>query len=354
MSNGMFARRDLLKASIALAAAALRPAPLKAAGESVRVDPDLIAAAHKEGAVAFYTAMDIPVAENLAKMFQATYPGVAVHVKRSGAERVFQRIGEEEAVHLHEVDVVCSTDAAHFVGWKRDGLLAPYLPDQAAKHLPPEQRDPDGMYASVFAVLSPLGFNTNLIKPEDAPKSFTDLLDPKWKGRIVKADPNYSGIILTATFELMRHVGWSYFEGLAQQNPMKVNSALDPPKRLASGASALQADGAEGSLLLLKDQKAPIEVVYPSEGTPLVAAQSAVFLSAPHPNAARLFQSFLFSVEAQQLLVERYDLRSFHALVREKPGRKPLSEIKAMIADPVSLWAQREHIISRYNSIFRP
>ena len=94
----------------------------------------------KEDTVAFYTAMEIPVAEALGKAFEAKYPGIVVQVKRSGAERVFQRI--------HEVDVVCSSDASHFIYWKRDGLLAPYVPEDVARHFPPEQIDPDGMYAT--------------------------------------------------------------------------------------------------------------------------------------------------------------------------------------------------------------
>ena len=89
--------------------------------------------------VTFYPAMEIPAAENLGKTFEARYPGIAVRVKRSGAERVFQRIGKEEEIRIHEVDVVCSTDAAHFIHWKRDGLLAPYVPEDVAKHLPSEQ-----------------------------------------------------------------------------------------------------------------------------------------------------------------------------------------------------------------------
>ena len=77
------------------------------------------------------------------------------------------------------------------------------------------------MYATAFALLSPIGYNTNLVKPEDAPKSFADLLDPKWKGKIVKGHPDYSGTILTATFQLARDLGWSYFEKLAQQNVIR-------------------------------------------------------------------------------------------------------------------------------------
>src|SRR2546421_2647572 len=171
--NRNLSRRDMLKTSAVAAVGTIFPAPLKAAApEATAVNADLIAAARKEGMVAFYTAMEIPVAESLAKTFEARYPGVAVHVKRSGAERVFQRIGKEEEIRIHEVDVVCSTDAGHFVRWKREGLLAPYLPEDAARHLPPEQIGADGMYATAFASLSPIGYNTNLVKPEEAPTTF--------------------------------------------------------------------------------------------------------------------------------------------------------------------------------------
>ena len=353
MRGGKFSRRDVLKASTVLAAGAVLPEPLKAAApEPSAVSPALIQAARKEGAVAFYTAMDIPVAESLGKTFEAKYPGIAVRVKRSGAERVFQRIGKEEEIRLHEVDVVCSTDAAHFVHWKRAGLLAPYVPEDVARHLPAEQVDVDGMYATVFAMLSPIGYNTNLVKPEDAPKSFADLLDPRWKGKIVKGHPDYSGTILTATFQIARDLGWSYFEKLAQQKVIQVQSALDPPHKLALGESAVQADGAGSSLLLLKERGAPVEAVYATEGTPVASAPSGVFQSAPNPNAARLFQSYLFSAEAQQILVGASAMCSLHALVQEKPGRRPLSTIKLMKGDPAAMEVQREEIKARYRAIF--
>jgi iron(III) transport system substrate-binding protein len=353
MRNGKLSRRSVLKGSTAFAAPSLFPKFLKAAApDPTEVSPALIEAARKEDMVAFYTAMDIPVAEILLKAFEAKYPGILVQVKRSGAERVFQRIGKEEAISLHEVDVVCSSDASHFIRWKRDGLLAAYVPEDVAAHFPPEQVDPHGMFASTFAVLSPIGYNTNLVKQEDAPKSFADLLDPKWKGKIVKGRPDYSGTILTATFQIARDLGWAYFEKLAEQNVVQVQSALEPPKRLALGESAVQADGVVSNLLLLKEQGAPVDPLYPTEGTPLITAPSGIFQSAPHPNAARLFQSFLFSLEAQQLMVDVSGLCSFHALVKDRPTRASLPAIKLMKSDPAAVEAQREEIKIRYNKIF--
>ena len=114
-----------------------------------------------------------------------------------------------------------------------------------------------------------LGYNTNLVRSDEAPKSFADLLDPKWGGKIVKAHPGYSGTIMTATYQIARELGWEYFERLARQKVMQVQSSVDPPKKLAAGERAVMADGNDFTLIQLKEQGQPVETVYPIEGSPL-------------------------------------------------------------------------------------
>jgi iron(III) transport system substrate-binding protein len=353
MQDRKYSRRDVFKASTALALGAVFAEPVKAAAPPPSaVTPAVIEAARREGKVAFYTGIELQVAEKFAKAFEAKYPGIAVRVERSGSERVFQRIGQEQESRIHAVDVACSTDAAHLLFWKRNSWLAPYVPEDVAKYFAPEHVDQDGMYATLCAWFSVIGYNTNLVKPEDAPKSFVDLLDPKWKGMIVKSHPAYSGTTLTATFDIAREIGWSYLEKLAQQKIMQVQSALDPSKKLMLGERAVTPDGVDYVLVLGKEQGRPVDLVHASEGTPLIVVPSGVFRSAPNPNAARLFQSFLFSPDAQQMFVDVFAQHSFHALVKEKPGRKPLSEIKLMRSDPAAVEAQSEEIKARYTRIF--
>jgi iron(III) transport system substrate-binding protein len=198
-----------------------------------------------------------------------------------------------------------------------------------------------------------IGYNTKLVKAEEAPRSFADLLDPKWSGKIVKAHPGYSGTIMTATYQMARDIGWEYFEKLAGQKVMQVQSSADPPKKLALGERAVMADGNEYNLFQLKEKGEPVEIVYPTEGTPIIIGPSAVMKNAPNPNAARLAISFMFSLEAQQLLVDFGGLRSFHALVKEKPGRRPLREIKLMKEDPAAVEKQADEIKARYTRIFK-
>src|SRR3954454_24948953 len=354
MRDRKWARREVLAASTALAAGALFAEPLRAAPPPPSaVTPALIEAARKEGKLSFYSALELNVAERLARTFEAKYPGITVRVERSGAERIFQRIAQEQGSGIKAVDVANSTDPAHYLDWKKNDWLEAYTPEDVAKHFPADQVDPDGMHATACAWIEAIGYNTYLVKREDAPKSYADLLDPKWQGKIVKAHPGYSGAIMTATFVLARELGWSYFEKLAQQKVLQVQSAADPPKKLLLGERAVMADGNDYNLLLLKDQGKPVEVVYASEGSPLIIVPSGVFRNAPNPNAARLFQSFFFSAEGQQLLVDNYAHRSFHAQIKEKPGHRPLSALKLLKSDPAAVLAQSEEIKARYAKLFK-
>ncbi|MGA9088017.1 MAG: extracellular solute-binding protein [Bradyrhizobium sp.] len=346
-------RREALKAAGGvLAGTAFSTRVLADAPPPEPVTPALIAAATREGQVIHYTSTDLPVAEKLAKAFEAKYPGIAVRVERTGAERVFQRIGQEYSSNIHAVDVVNSSDAAHFIVWKRDGVLAPYVPEDVAKFYPPEHRDVDGEFASWRVWLSIIAYNTNLVKAEDAPKSFADLLDPKWKGKIVKAHPGYSGTIMTATYQLQRDLGWTWFEQLARQNVMQVQSSADPPKKLDLGERAVMADGNEYNIFQMKEAGRPVEPVYASEGSPMIIGPNGIFKNSPNPNAARLFQSYCFSREAQQLIIDVGGLRSVHPQTQEKAGRRLLKDIKTLKDDPVAVEQQSSAIKTRYTRIF--
>src|SRR5246127_701799 len=353
MKKKTIPRREAVKvAGGLLASSTLSTRVMADAPPAEPVTPDLIAAARKEGQVIYYTSTDLPVAEGLAKAFEAKYPGIAVRVERTGAERVFQRIGQEYSSNIHAVDVVNSSDAAHFIVWKRDGILAPYVPEDVAKFYPAEHRDADGQFASWRVWLSIIAYNTAMVKPEEAPKSFADLLDPKWKGKIVKGHPGYSGPILTATYQLQRDLGWTFFEQLAKQNVMQVQSSADPPKKLELGERPIMADGNEYNILQMKETGRPVEPVYASEGSPLIIGPNGIFKGSPNPNAAKLFQSFCFSREAQQLIIDFGGLRSVHPQTEERAGRIPLKAIKTMKDDPAAVEQQSSAIKSRYTRIF--
>jgi iron(III) transport system substrate-binding protein len=319
----------------------------------VAITPDLIAAATKEAKVILYSSMDLPVGEKLGKAFEAQYPGIVVQIERSGSERLFQRVAQEFGTDIHAVDVINSSDASHFISWKKNGWMAPFVSEDIAQHFLPEFRDPDGMSATSRIYLSSIAYNTSLVKPEDAPKSFADLLDPKWAGKMVKGHPAYSGTIMTATFQLVRELGWEYLEKLSKQRVMQVQSSTDPPKKLSLGERAVMADGNEYGVVLLKEAGQPVEPVYPAEGAPTISGPTGIFAAAPHPNAARLFQAWLHTRETQQFFTDYTAQYSAHAQVQAKPGRRKLSDIKLMREDPAGVEKMAEEIKTRYARLFK-
>ena len=345
-------RRFMLKGSGAIAATVFA-SPLRAqAPASEPVTPALIEAARKEGKLVFYTAMDLQLAERFGRTFEQKYPGIAVRVERSGAERVFQRIDQEYRSNIRAVDVVNTADQAHCIIWKRNGWLQPYLPEEVAKNFDKRFYDPDALHVTTRVLVSPFGYNTKLVKAEDAPKSFADLLDPKWAGKMVKGHPAYSGTIMNATFQIARDLGWEYFEKLAKQRVMQVQSATDTPKKIALGERAIMIDGAGYLVIQAKEAGEPVDVIYPAEGTPLATSPSTVFKGAPNPNAARLFFSWLHGREGQQILVDYARQYSPHAQTIEKPGVRKLADIKLMREDPEGVEKMADEVKTRYGKIF--
>ncbi|MDH2387151.1 substrate-binding domain-containing protein [Bradyrhizobium sp. CER78] len=347
-------RRNVLKGSAALAVGAVFASPARAAApEPTAITPDLVAAATKEGKLVFYSSMDLPVGEKLGKAFEAAYPGITVQIERSGSERLFQRVAQEFDSNIHAADIVNSADASHFIPWKKSGWLMPFVPEDVAKHIPDNYRDPDGMAVTTRLWLSSIAYNTNLVKAEDAPKSFADLLDPRWMGKMVKGHPAYSGTIMTTTFQIVRELGWPYLEKLSRQRVMQVQSSTDPPKKLSLGERAVMADGNEYGIVLLKEAGQPVEPVYPTEGTPTISGPTGIFASAPHPNAAKLFQAWLHTRETQQFFVDFTGQYSVHAQVQPKAGRRKLADIKLMKEDPAGVETMTEEIKTRYARLFR-
>src|SRR6266404_4121688 len=159
MRDRQWSRRDVLKTSSVLAAGALFAEPVRAAAPPpTKVTPELIEAARKEGKISYYSALELNVAERLGKAFESKYPGITVHVERSGAERIYQRIAQEQASGIHALDVANSTDAAHYLDWKAKDWLAPYVSEDVAKHFPADHVDPDGLYATSCGWIEAIGY----------------------------------------------------------------------------------------------------------------------------------------------------------------------------------------------------
>jgi iron(III) transport system substrate-binding protein len=335
--------------TVAAAPAASAPTANAGAATSGGVTQALIDAAKQEGAVVWYTAIELSAAEKVAKAFEAKY-GVKVEVNRTGSERVMQRVMQEAQAKVKAVDVIHSADAGHFVLLKSQKMLAQYRPASFAKYAT-DGSDPDGTYFAWRFVLATPAYNPDLIKAEDAPKTWKDLLDPKWKGKMVSAHPGYSGNILTWSAALIDLYKTDYLDSLAKQDVMLVQSALDPVTKVTAGERALAINGSEYTFWNAKKKGSPVEAIYPTDGVPLATSPSAIAADAPHPNAAKLFHEYIFDLEAQQSLVDAGQY-SGHPDVTYPPDRKKLSDLKILTQDENKLEQNAEQLKRVFTKAF--
>ena len=310
-----------------------------------------VEAAKKEGKVVWYTSLVLPTAEKVGKLFEAAYPGIKVEVQRTGSQRILQRVMQELQASLKLVDVIHTSDAGHFVLLKEKKLLMKYTPP-GVDAFPPGFKDKDGYYFTLRATVNVIAYNTKLVPAAEAPKGWKDLLDPKWRGKMVTAHPGYSGVISTHVLALVQLYGWDYFKQLAQNKLMLVQSAVDPAGVVASGERQVAVDGGDYYYYQMKKKGNPIEVVYPKEGVPLVVSPTAIASFAPHPNAAKLFTDFTFSRELQQVMADSEGLYTGHPEVKYPADKPKLSDLKLLTVDPEELEKRNEEIKTRFVEFF--
>jgi iron(III) transport system substrate-binding protein len=311
----------------------------------------LVEAAKREGKVVWYTSLALPSAEKVAKLFEAAYPGIKVEVHRTGSQRILQRVMQELQANIKNVDVVHTSDAGHFVLLKDKKLLARHTP-AGVERFPAGFKDKDGYYYGLRATVNVIAYNTQKVTAAEAPKTWKDLLDPKWKGRMVSAHPGYSGVIATHVLALVHLHGWEYFQALAKNQLMLVQSAVDPSGVVASGERPVAVNGGEYTFYQSKKQGNPVEIVYPKEGVPLVVSPSAITSFAPHPQAARLFTDFSFTREVQQVMADSEGLYTGHPEVKYPADKPKLTDLKLLTADPEELEKRNEEIKKRFVEFF--
>ncbi len=317
-----------------------------AAAQDARVEP-----ARKEGKVVWYTSLALPSAEKVAKLFEQAYPGIKVEVHRTGSQRILQRVMQELGANIRNADVIHTSDAGHFVLLKEKKLLMKYAP-AGVDAFPAGFKDRDGFSYGLRATLNVIAYNTRIVSAGDAPKTWKDLLDPKWKGKLVTAHPGYSGVISTHVLALANLYGWDYWKQLAQNRPMLVQSAVDPAGVVASGERPVAVNGGDYTFYQSKKKGNPIEIVYPKEGVSLVVSPSAIASFAPHPNAARLFTDFTFSRDVQQVLADSEGLYTGHPEVKYPADKPKLGELKLLQVDPDELERKSEEIKKRFVEFF--
>lgn len=263
---------------------------------------DVLAQAKKEGRVSWYTTVSVPEANQFVEMFQKQYPFIKVDLLRSGAGALVNRIMSEYGARNYAPDVLQGvTSRGGLRALRQRGILAKYESAEF-KHLPADFKDKNGLWASPTLNTFVPVYNKRMVKPDDVPKTYDDLLKPFWRGKQILNDSEnfewFDGLLRYWGKEK----GLAYFRRLAQQEQVFQRGARGRIQLVAAGEFPLTIGYGPHAQSFIS-QGAPIEWI-PMEPVVVILNTVSLAAKAPHPAAAKLFIDFLFSKPAQLKLRE--------------------------------------------------
>lgn len=267
----------------------------------VRAEPDsaLIAGAKKEGAVAFYTTMTLSQSKKVVDRFEKKYPFIKTELFRTGGDPLLNKIVTEHRGGRDAWDVT-SGRGEMVLPLLKEKLITPYHSPEA-KMIDPDLIDPQNYWTAYYVNPYVLGYNTNLVKKDQVPKTYEELLDPRWKGRKISLDDEAYGMMAGLMHAWGREKALAYFKKLAAQQPVIERGNTNRVQLTMAG---------EYSLIIAYAPTIQRETSlgHPIDWVPLqpvVVQVNPVMLAtyAPHPNAGKLFINFLLSKEGQKMLV---------------------------------------------------
>jgi iron(III) transport system substrate-binding protein len=279
-------------------------------------DPKIVQAARKEGEVVWYTTMSADQSTGFMARFQQKYPFLKPSIIRLGGNALLSRILTEAKAGKNFFDVAHGT--GEIVLPLMDlGLLAPYASPER-KMIPDDLKDKKGFWTSVYVNSVVLGYNTNLVKGMPLPRSYDDLLQPRWKGRKISIDSTYVTFLQGLISVWGKDKALDYLRRLADQDPVVMRGSTVRAQLAAAGEFPLVIAYAN-IIQNLTEKGAPIDWVALE---PAVISVNTVMAGAKagHPNAAKLFIDFTLSKEGQEKLWDFQRIPS-RSDVEPKPAR---------------------------------
>lgn len=268
------------------------------------VMPGLVGAqpAEHEGRLVLYASHPTEMIDFFVKRFEEEY-GVQVDLVYGGTGELLARIRAE--ANRPQADILWG-GGAH-TGASAPDLFVPY-DSPALDGISEEFLDPMGYNAPFDAFTMVIVYNKDLVSPEEAPRRWSDLTDPKWRGKVIHANPAVSSSAYAAMNMWLKIGGWELVEALAR-NQIIAESSSAPFTQVGQGEMPIGVAYEEGAFRWVPTGR--IEIVYPEDGVAFLPGGLFIVRNGPNPNAARLFVDFLLSKEQQEALAENF------------PGRRP-------------------------------
>lgn len=337
-----------LVAAIAIACAITLPA--------FAADPALVDAARKEGTVVWYSGLIAnQIIRPITEGFEAKYPGIKLQGARMSSSEAALKIMNESRAGKLQADVFDNTALAFRL--MAAGLVENYKPE-AAQSFPAARKEANGAWTALNLYVMTAAYNTEMVPEKDVPKTLTDLLDPKWKGRIAWTNdpttagpPGFIGVQLTS---MGQQVGMNFLKRLAQQNIVNVPASqrvvLD---QVIAGQYPLALMTFDYHSVISANQGAPVKWL-PIGPAAQLPNPIGLMKNAPHPNAAKLFLEYVLSPEGQTVFRDANYLPANPAVQPKDPKLLPEGgHFDAVLITPETTAAKLDEWTAIYNELFK-
>jgi iron(III) transport system substrate-binding protein len=351
-------RRFALQAGLAAATLPLAGIPASAQTRPVtevlgfKTSAD-VAKAEQEGSVLYYTHDGEAGAAAIVEAFTKDFPKIKAAYVRLQTGALFARLLAERSAGRFDADVVQFSDLATALDFQKRGGYERYVGPETDAYAPENLSSPQGDYFCPGVTFAGIAYNTDRVKAEDAPKTWKDLLDPKWTN-VMSVKQATSGLQFVEWYELRKLYGADYWKTFAKLRPHGFDSRAQLFDRLAKGDDKICGLAEWAGYVLYHDRKASLAFVAPPDGLPASAVATGIATKAPHPEAARLFMDWFMSLRGQKVYQEHPDLL-YGALRKDAPpmpGGLRLRDFKLLSpTDMADLQSQRKAFNNEWNGM---
>jgi iron(III) transport system substrate-binding protein len=309
-----------------------------------------VAAAKKEGRVVWYTSTPIEQANKIVKLFEAE-TGIKVEMFRSGGSAILRRFLQEQQAGRLATDVMTTSDPAATAALTKKGTFVAFKPKNFEK-IVAEGRDKDGHFVAQRLNLMTIYARTDKVAAADLPKTWSDLADARYKGKLVMTDPSFTALQLMVVGMMSKNRGWGFYETLRKNDIMIVQGNQQVSDNIKRGERLIAVGALDSYAAGERRAGHPIVTILPADGTFVIPAPTAVIKGSPNPNAAKLFAEFMIGDAVQKLFPEDGGYAARRDIT-PPAGGVALDKIKTIPVDYDYIEKEAARLKKRFNEIFQ-
>jgi iron(III) transport system substrate-binding protein len=332
---------------VILAACTFASAVAPSLAQTSNVD---VAAAKKEGKVVWYTSTPIEQANKIVKLFEAE-TGIKVEMFRSGGSAILQRFQLEQKANRVAADVMTTSDPAATASLAREGKFVAFKPSNFDK-IVDEGRDKDGYFVAQRLNLMIIYARSDKVAASDLPKTWGDLVDARYKGKLVMTDPSFTALQLSVVGMMAKNLGWDFYEKLRKNDIMIVQGNQQVSDNIKRGERLIAVGALDSYAADERRAGHPIITIVPDDGAFVIASPTAIIKGSPNPNAAKLLAEFMIGDAVQKIFPEDggYAARTD---IEPPAGGVALAKIKTIPVDYDYIENEASRLKKKFNEIFQ-